>query len=557
MELELRELDGPALLAAAEAAAERLALHEAEVNALNVFPVPDGDTGNNMSQTVQGALREAHRAGPALGEVARALAQGALMGARGNSGVILSQLLRGFAEALRGRERAGASEVAAAMERGVETAYRAVMKPVEGTILTVARRAAEAAVAAAGGGAGLAGVLREALAAAREALAETPRQLEVLARAGVVDSGGQGLVYLLEGAAERMGTGRPSETGLPSAAGPAVVPAAVPEPAAPPAGYREEALESLKEPYETEFFLVPAVAPDFAGWRRELAGMGSSLVVVEGDRLARVHIHTADPGRVLSWAVARGELRDVSVVNLRLQGEAYARENGLAPAPAVSAEAPRVAVVAVVQGDGMEHLYRSLGASALVRGGPSMNPSTEEILSALRQVPGEGVILLPNHANILLAAQQAARLAGRRVEVVPTRDMAQGMAVLMSFAPGRDLEAEAARMKDVLAEVRTGMVTRAARDAVLDGVRVREGDFLALRGEELVHAGPGLEEAVVALVERLAGEEARAVTLIYGDGVEEVGARQLAERLESLKPGCEVRLERGDQPFYPYLVAVE
>ncbi|MDI3299186.1 MAG: DAK2 domain-containing protein [Bacillota bacterium] len=563
--MELRELDGPGLLSAVEAGAERLALHEAEVNALNVFPVPDGDTGNNMSQTVQSALREAHRGGSSLGEVARALAQGALMGARGNSGVILSQLLRGFAEALRGRERAGAAEVAAAMQRGVETAYKAVMRPVEGTILTVARRAAEAAEAAAGAGASLAAVLRQALRGAREALAETPRQLEVLARAGVVDSGGQGLVYLLEGASERIGTGRAREAELfAPAARPAEVQVVAAGGAVPAGGdelasYRREALRQLEHPYETEFFLVAEATPDFARWREELAAMGSSLVVVEGDRLARVHIHTADPGRVLSWAVARGELRDVSVVNLRRQGEAYAHGDPSVPAAPGQApgEAPRVAVVAVVQGEGMERIYRSLGATTLVRGGATMNPSTEEILAAIRSAPGEAVILLPNHGNVLMAAQQAARMADRRVEVVPTSDMAEGIAALMNFVPQGGLEAEVARMKEALSGVRTGMVTRAARDAVLDGVRVREGDFLALRGEELVHAGSALDETTLALVERLAAEGARVITLIYGEGVEEAEARALAGRVEELKPECEVQLERGDQPFYPYLVAVE
>ncbi|MDI3316429.1 MAG: DAK2 domain-containing protein [Bacillota bacterium] len=569
----MRELNGRGLLAATEAAAERLALHEAEVNALNVFPVPDGDTGNNMSQTIQNALREAQRSGSSLGEVARALAQGALMGARGNSGVILSQLLRGFADGLRGMERAGPQQVAAAMRRGVETAYRAVMKPVEGTILTVARRAAEAAEEAARQGAGLSRLLSRALEAARQALAETPRMLEVLRHAGVVDSGGQGLVYLLEGASERIGTGGGlGVASPPSGAAAQAVPAAA-LPAAEESGqaeraggaglaaYREEAVRQMEHPYETEFFLVAAAGPDFPRWRRELAAMGSSLVVVEGERMARVHIHTADPGRVLSWAVRQGELRDVSVVNLRLQSETYAQtaageraaEAGERPAPV-----PAVAVVAVVQGEGMERVYRSLGARRLVRAGATFNPSTEEILEAIRSVPEEAVIVLPNHRNVRMAAEQAARLAvGRRVEVVPTADMAQGIAALMNFVPDQGLEASLSAMREALASVRTGMVTRAVREATLDGVEVREGEFLALHGNELVHAGPDLEETTLALVERLAGEDARLITLIYGEGVDEGRAKALARQVEQAVPACEVQVERGDQPLYPYLVAAE
>lgn len=551
--------DGGALLAALRAASTWLEGHRAAVDALNVFPVPDGDTGTNMSMTLNAALREAE-ASPALdsaGAVAERAAYGALMGARGNSGVILSQLLRGFAHALRGRRHIDAAELAGALSAAAETAGRAVMKPVEGTILTVSTAAGHAAARAAARGANTLEVLDAALAEATAAVARTPDQMPLLKQAGVVDAGAEGYALILEGVSRHV-HGQSVEI----------------TPVLPTAGSLHVAHVAHGDDYGycTEFVVVgPGL--DEASIRDAIGSMGDSTLVVGEEGIVRVHVHTEDPGRILSYAAPLGQLHRIKIESMQDQHDRFvARAASLAPGPhsasdtddagrahrpGAVAAAGQTGIVAVAPGPGLADVFRSLGAGAVVPGGQTMNPSTAEILDAIDALPQDAVLVLPNNGNVMLVAGQARELSRKAVRVIPARTVPQGMAALVAYLPDADTETNAAAMAEAADGAHTGEVTIAVRDATLDGIAVHAGDALGLLDGEAVSADPDRTTVALAVIERLGVADAGMLTLFYGQDVtaEEAGALagQACRRYGSL----EVEVVSGGQPHYPYIMSVE
>jgi DAK2 domain fusion protein YloV len=557
--------DGAGLLAALDAAGANLERHAEAINALNVFPVPDGDTGKNMLLTMQAALQAVHAAADAgttsASELAAKLARGAMMGSRGNSGVILSQILRGFARGLGAGAQFGGAELAAALREAATTAYRAVQQPVEGTMLTVIRVAAESAEEAAGNGATLLTVLDATLDGARKALARTPELLARLREAGVVDAGGQGVVSLLEGAA-LCAHGEALDAG----AG-VVVPAGV---AARELGTMTEFLDEHGEDevgYCTNVMILPREAQplDFPAIRERLLALGESGVVVGDEEIIKIHIHTENPGAILSEAVRWGELDQIRIDNMSFQVEAVAAgvQGQAATAPTTVVDAPADGavsgpqVVAVASGAGLVAALRGLGAAGIVSGGQTMNPSTEELLRAVEAVPGDEVILLPNNGNVILTARQVVDLTSKRVVVVPSRSVPQGIAALSALNFAADLDANAASMTEALYGVRSAEVTYAVRSATIDGVTVADGQPIGLIDDKLVYAGESVEDVLIGLLARTDAASAELVTLYRGADVTEEAGLAMVESLQGHYAEVAFELVEGGQPHYDYLMSVE
>ncbi|HEY8490829.1 MAG TPA: DAK2 domain-containing protein [Dehalococcoidia bacterium] len=532
---ELREL-----FAAATAWLER---HTEAINAINVFPVPDGDTGTNMLATMRAMLEEARTAdGASAGAVAAALARGALMGARGNSGVILSQIIHGFAQALAGKDRAEAPDVVLAFQQAARTAYQAVTKPVEGTILTVAREVSEAG-SHDGAGGDLEALFARYVDAAQESVARTPSLLPILAEAGVVDAGGQGLAVILEGALRYLRGQTVDLPPVPAMQGQALPAAAFHHDDGEPYGYCTE-------------FLIEGEGLDAAAIRRALEELGTSVLAVGGGRTVHVHVHTQDPGRALSYGTSLGSLTRIKVDNMQAQHEALAARSREAAARA-AAPTGRVSTVAVLPGDGLAEVARSMGATVVVHGGQTMNPSTQEILRAIDACPTDEVLVLPNNKNVMLSAQQAAKLASRQVAVVPTRTVPEGMAALVALNPDADLEQNARAAEEAVASVQTAEITLAARDAGIGGLRIHAGQIIGIVNGDLSVAEETVDAAVEACLAQMVSPETGIITLYYGADVTEGEAGDLAGRLRERYPEQEVEVLRGGQPHYFYIVSVE
>jgi DAK2 domain fusion protein YloV len=537
---------GDQLRAALLTASDWLDSQAERINALNVFPVPDGDTGTNMSLTLRAAADALKRlpGGATAGEVAQATYRAAMLGARGNSGVILSQLLSGFASALKDAQEMGPGELAAALRQASEVAYAAVSRPVEGTILTVAREAASAAEeAAAQPDSDVIAVLERTLAAASLAVAATPSQLEVLARAGVVDSGGEGYRVILEGAWLGL-TGRAPE-----------------ETASARAPHTRALLEGLDHAEQgfgfcTELLLKEADLPT-SSVKSAMEELGDSVIVV-GDRdLLRVHVHTPRPGRALEFAVDHGTVCKVKVENMQIQHEEFsaaasAPQRGVPEAEQVSS----IGVIAVAAGEGFKKVFRSLGA-VVVEGGQTMNPSVQDILSAVQSCGYREVVVLPNNPNIVLTARQVQELTPHTIEVVPTESVPQGIGALLAFNFEADLGTNVDAMRRAARSVRTVEVTRAVRDAEVDGVSVRSGDWLGIFDGKVVAASDSGEAAGLQAIEHASLDSLEVVTIYYGADSSEPAARHLAEQVRAARPGLEVEVVSGDQPHYPYVVSLE
>lgn len=588
--------DGSGLLAAFRAAVDNLAAHVDEVNALNVFPVPDGDTGNNMLATVRAALAEAEAvADPTADRIAQAISFGALMGARGNSGVIASQIFRGMAEALGGKHRFDGPDLAHALTQGTATAYKAVVKPVEGTILTVVRESSAAAASVAEGGGDLELVLESAVEGARLAVAKTPALLPILREAGVVDAGGQGLYRLLEGALDYLTERTPH-----------VRPAHKPAVAQPV----EQVAAGVEEfGYETMFLLRSSGSPiDVDALRASLEKLGDSVLVAGDSRAVKVHVHNGRPDNVIALGLSLGTLTRITVENLDAQsdevrerkaaetvgvpigprpGEGRAAPpphvdldtfgaeveagveagsatgsngssgpNGLSGAEAVTETVP-LAVVAVVAGDGLARIFDSYGVAAIVHGGQTNNPSTGELLDAVEKIAADEILLLPNNPNVVLAARQAAELTTRRVRVVPTRNAAEGFAALLALDPDRDATANAEVMTLAGRAVQTLLLTEAVRDATIGGHKVKRGQTIVLDPDDgLLAVNNDRMKAALAALEALEpGFEL--ITLYYGDGADRDEAEAVAHRVREWRAGIEVETIHGGQPHYRYLIAAE
>jgi uncharacterized protein len=559
--INMHDVDADALLRMLHAADAWLNAHVAAVNALNVFPVPDGDTGTNMSLTMRAALQEAEeRSDSSVSELARLISRGALMGARGNSGVILSQILRGFARALDDLETFDSVLLARALRSGADTAYKGVIKPVEGTMLTVIREAADAAEVAAAADGNLLQVLKAALDESEASLQRTPSLLPVLAEAGVVDAGGKGLHLILEGVWRYL-HGQPIAE--PEAEAEMLLHAHAPE--------------GEEYNYDTQFVILHPDL-DIETLRQEFSAMGDSVLVVGDSEAVKVHIHSDWPGRTLDYGASHGQLTDVVVENMQLQYEAFKAESQgntdrptaqletPSPAPAALVARPMsaaarglcdIGVIVVASGEGMRDVFESLGADAVVPGGQTMNPSTQDLLQAIESVPCEQVIILPNNANILLAAKQTVAMASRKAAVVPTRTMPQGVAALLAFNHQNDLESNVATMDEASQTVRTAEITRAVRSVQVNGLSVVEGQVIGLLDETLATVGSNMDEVALSLLEKIGVDEYEIVTIYYGEGVEEAEAEALAGRIQQSNAGIEVEVVEGGQAHYPYILGVE
>ncbi|MBA2702147.1 MAG: DAK2 domain-containing protein [Chloroflexi bacterium] len=575
-----RACDGAGLLEAFRAAVANLEAHVEEINGLNVYPVPDGDTGSNMLATVRAALDEAEAvAGQPAGRVAAAISFGALMGARGNSGVITSQIFRGMAEALGGKRRFNGLDLAHALSQGSKSAYGAVARPVEGTILTVIRESAAGAVSAAERDNDLGTVLGATVAAAEKSVARTPSLLAILREAGVVDSGGQGLYRLFQGAQLHL-SGRAPQTAerRPARNGPQ------------PSTLVAHADEGFG--YETMFLLqtVGRQPLEVDAIRDHLESIGESVLVAGDGRALKIHVHNERPDLIIGYGLGLGSLSRISVENLDHQAREVretraaaftaSSETGTAPDHADAAasdpvplppafddgdgaasievtEPPGLAVIAVAAGDGLAAIFRDFGVTDVVQGGQSANPSTGELLAAVTRASGREVLLLPNNPNVVLAARQVASMSGRPVLVVPTRNAAEGFAALLALDPAIDAAANVGPMTEAGRAVQTMVVTEAVRDATIGGRKVRRGQTIALDPDDgLMAVSPDRQKCVLAAMAALVpGFEL--VTLFYGDGADLTETETLAHRIGSVLPEVEIEVRHGGQPFYRYLISAE
>ncbi|MFR6336223.1 MAG: DAK2 domain-containing protein [Oscillospiraceae bacterium] len=538
------------MLLCANAALEE---NKQRINELNVFPVPDGDTGTNMSLTMNSAAIELGRKQTdTVGAVADCAASALLRGARGNSGVILSLLFRGIAKSLKGRENANAAEFAAAVSAGVDAAYKAVMKPAEGTILTVSRLGAQAAVEFAKESTDFEAMLEALLAAAREALADTQNINPVLRRAGVVDAGGEGFVLVMDAMLGYL-QGRTA----------APVTAAAPAAAAAPkegADFSEFDTGEITFGYCTEFIVARENNKSPELLRSFLNNLGDCVVVVDDDEIIKVHVHTNVPGEVLTEALTYGPLQTVKIENMRNQHTALSGSD--APAapeaePAVAAPEKQFGVVAVSAGEGMADLFRELGVDRVVTGGQTMNPSTEDILTEVNKTPAEVVFVLPNNKNIIMAAQQCIPLSDKKVIVIPTKTVPQGITAMLSFDPASAEDVIEAEMSAAIESVHTAQVTYAARDSDFDGHDIHKGEYLALMDGALLGSNADLDKVLLTIADAATDLDPEIVSIYYGEDVKTDAAQHAAELIGGRLPMSDVNVVDGGQPVYYYMISFE
>ncbi|WP_376711477.1 DAK2 domain-containing protein [Carnobacterium divergens] len=539
--------------------ANRLNKNAEFVNSLNVFPVPDGDTGTNMNLSMtSGAKAVNSSTSESIGELAEALSKGLLMGARGNSGVILSQLFRGFSKAIVGKETLTASEFAAAFTNGVETAYKAVMKPVEGTILTVARESAKAGERKAKDTTDVIEVMEAVVRGAKKSLAKTPDLLPVLKEVGVVDSGGQGLLFIYEGFLEVLSGNvveedyhQPNQKEMTEMVN---------------AEHHRSvsnhiATEEIKFGYCTEIMVKIGEGEtvdsefDYDTFRNHLNEIGDSLLVVADDEIIKVHVHTERPGEVMNYGQKFGSLMKIKVDNMRLQHETileHEKETPAAPAKKIP-----YGIIAIVAGEGVQNLFKSLGAHYIISGGQTMNPSTEDILKAVAAVNAEKVIILPNNKNIFMAADQAAEVSETPVVVVPSKTISQGMTAMLAFNEMNDLATNKEEMTNELENVVSGQVTVAVRDTAIDGVSISKDDYMGIIEGKIKIAKPSREEVTVETLRQMISEDSEIVTIILGEDAELAEAENIAAAIEADFEDVEVEIHEGNQPVYPYILSVE
>lgn len=559
----LKRLDGFAFANMIANGAANLSQNASFVDSLNVFPVPDGDTGTNMNLTMTSGAKEVaslNSGDAAL--VATKFARGLLMGARGNSGVILSQLFRGFGKAIEGKAELTTVDFAEALKRGVDTAYKAVMKPVEGTILTVAREAAEEALRIAETTTDFNEFLGLVIQEADASLKRTPDLLAVLKEVGVVDSGGQGLLVIYEGF---MAALEGKELAKPNAP---VMEALIEA--------EHHSVQGFMSTEDIEFGYCTEIMVRFQedkleqnpfsedAFRQELSELGDSLLVVADEELLKVHVHVETPGEVITKGQRFGELVAVKIENMRqqhstiLEDESGANRAGIAveAKPEVQEKAP-FAIVTVAMGEGISELFRSLGVSQVIEGGQTMNPSTEDIVKAVEMANAEHVFIFPNNSNIIMAAEQAASVAPCGVTVIPTKTVPQGMVAAIAFNPDADAEANAAAMNAAAASVKSGQVTFAVRDTSIDGVEIRKDEHMAIAEKKIVASMPSSLEAAKALAEAMISEDDEIVTIFTGEGSSEEDVATLTAFIESLNDEIEVEVHDGKQPLYSYIFSIE
>jgi hypothetical protein len=540
-------VDGQGFKRLIKAALAWLQHHQAAINAMNVYPVPDGDTGTNMVLTMRSAWDEIKDSPERnVGRVVRQMAHGALMGARGNSGVILSQIWRGFARSLDEKDVLQADDVADACQEGAATAYKGVVRPVEGTILTVARAVADAAGRTAGSTDNLVALLERMVFAAHEAVVLTPSLLPVLEEAGVVDAGGQGLFIILEGMLRYMrGEVVGEDVGLIETV-----------------DLLSQGMAPAEMGYEYDVqFLVVGEELDVDKIRKHIAEMGDCPLAVGDPTTVKVHVHVSDPGVPISYGASLGSLRDVIVEDMQAQYQDFLVDRERASTTAASIGPSQaigdIGVVAVVPGDGLARVFQSLGVGAVVRGGQTMNPSTKDLLEAIEDLPTDQVVVLPNNSNVIMAAEQSRELSDKEVVVVPTRFVPEGIAALLALNYQADLETNVEAMRRAMGDVETGEITLATRSATVNGVEVSDGQIIGLDNGELKVSGQTVEEVARELLTEMNSSDREIITLYYGEDISEEEADALADRLEEDWPEQDIEVIPGGQPHYFYIISAE
>ena len=545
------------------AGAKNLESKKEWINELNVFPVPDGDTGTNMTMTIMAAAKEvAALEDPTMEVLAKAISSGSLRGARGNSGVILSQLFRGFTKGIKKYEEIDVAILAAAFQKAVETAYKAVMKPKEGTILTVAKGAADKALELAENDISLDDFLKQVIEEADAVLAKTPEMLPVLKEAGVVDSGGQGLVQVLKGAYDAF-LGKEIDYTVEPAESTKKAPAQEKE---------APAQAEIRFGYCTEFIIMlekeytPQTEQEFKGF---LESIGDSIVVVSDDDIVKVHVHTNDPGLAIQKALTFGSLSRMKIDNMREEHQERVIQDAERKAAEQKAEEenaeaakhePRKAYgfIAVSVGDGLGEIFKGIGADYLIEGGQTMNPSTEDMVNAIEHVNADTVYILPNNKNIILAAEQAKYLVeDKQIIVVPSKTVPQGITALINFIPDQTPEENLAAMVEEMGRVKTGQITYAVRNTVIDDMEIHEGDIMGIGDHGMLAVSTSLEKATIDTLKAMLDEDSELVTVYYGSDVSAADAQALTAKLQESCPDVEIELQEGGQPIYYYLISVE
>lgn len=530
-------------------ASNRLLEESDFVNALNVFPVPDGDTGTNMSMTFKSAVKEIENLNSeSIGETSKKLAKGALMGARGNSGVILSQILRGISKGLEGKTSVNSVEFANAFVEGSKAAYKAVMKPTEGTILSVIRAASEGAVKSKK--TDIVELLGEIVVESKIMLDKTPDLLPALKKAKVVDSGGMGLYIILQGMYDALKDGIKAEIKDISSKG--------------SAGASAQAIEDIdiKFGYCTEFIIL-GDASKAKAFQDEIEPLGDSMIVVGYDDVIKVHIHTNDPGLVLSKAVTVGELSKIKIDNMReehrevlMSKEEYAMGNAN-EAEEVAVEKKKYAFISVAMGEGITNVLKDLGVDYVIEGGQTMNPSTQDMMECISKLNADHIFILPNNKNIIMAATQAAEIAEKDVRVIPTKSIPQGITCITMFNAEHEVDENEAALMEALELVKTGSVTYAVRDTEMDGIEIKEGNMLGLVEGKINKVGEDYFQVAEDVLESMIDEDSELITIFYGKDVDEDKIEEFTEKLEEKYEDCDVQFYKGDQPLYYFIMAVE
>ena len=552
----IKTIDAKVLSRMFLAGAKNLEAKKEWINELNVFPVPDGDTGTNMTMTIMSAAAAVTALeDPDMETLAKAISSGSLRGARGNSGVILSQLLRGFTKSVMKSKELDAIAIAAAMERAVETAYKAVMKPKEGTILTVAKEAALKAAEIAPEAEELQPYFEEIFAHAEATLAKTPEMLPVLKEAGVVDSGGQGLLEVLRGAMDGFLGKEVDYTDFQKSSGPAVT------------KISPQAEADIKFGYCTEFIILldkPMPLEEEHSFKEFLTSIGDSIVLVADDEIVKVHVHTNHPGQAIERALTYGALSRMKIDNMREEhqeklikdAEKLARQQ--AEEEKVAVPAKETGFIAVSAGNGLTDIFKELGTDYLIEGGQTMNPSTEDMLNAIERVNAKTIYIFPNNKNIILAANQARDLTeDKKIIVIPTKTVPQGITAMISFVPEKSPEENEAEMLDAISKVRTGQITYAVRDTRIEDNEIHEGDIMGIGDKGILAVGSNKQEVAEATVKAMMSDDAEVISIYYGADTSEKAAEALGSALEEAYPDCEVEINRGGQPIYYYIISVE
>ncbi|MGG1685331.1 DAK2 domain-containing protein [Pseudalkalibacillus sp. NRS-1564] len=558
--MTIQKIDGKRFAQMVLEGANNLSKNAKMVDALNVFPVPDGDTGTNMNLTItSGAAEVRSSSSDKVGDVASLFARGLLMGARGNSGVILSQLFRGFSKSIEGKSEITSVELAAALENGVDSAYKAVMKPVEGTILTVAKDAARKAVKSSKKISDVVELMQLVVKEGKESLNRTPDLLPVLKEVGVVDSGGQGLLLIYEGFLAVLEGKETPDSSVDQEKMDELVRAEHHKSAQ---GHMKT--EDIEFGYCTEFMVQfdnekLAKSPyDEEAFRNELDKHGDSLLVVSDEDLVKVHMHTEYPGNIMTYAQNYGSLIKIKIENMREQHSTILKEERPESVKQEKpAERKKYGIITVSMGDGIATLFESLGANYVIPGGQTMNPSTEDIIKAIEEVYAENIIILPNNSNIVMTAQQAASVVDENVIVIPSKTVPQGISSLLGFNPSVDPEANAETMKESLSAVKSGQVTFAVRDTKIDGIDITKDDFMGIADGKIIVSEKERLEVAKSLLSSMITEDDEIVTIIYGEDTDQEEAESIVAYIEEQFDEVEVELHEGKQPIYSYIMAVE